>query len=118
MNISREPALILALLASVVQMVSAFVWPLTIDQQGVINAAAAAVAGLVVAILVHSEQLVPAIVGMIQAALALGLAFGFHLAGNNQAVIMAFIVSVGAMFVRTQVYVLTPPAHLAQHALA
>lgn len=118
MKISREPALILALFASIVQMVSTFVYPLTIDQQGVLNAAAVAVAGLITALLVHSEQLVPAIVGLVQAVLALVLAFNLHLFGGNQVAVMAFITAIGAMFVRTQVIVLTPPQHLAQHALA
>lgn len=117
MNVSREPALILALFASVVQMVAAFVYPLTIDQQGVLNAVAVGIAGLVTALLVHSEQLVPAIVGLVQAVLALILAFNLHLFGSNQVAIMAFITAVGAAFVRTQVVVLTPPQHLAQHAL-
>jgi hypothetical protein len=99
----REPALILGLIAAIVQMVSAFVLPLTADQQGVINAVAIAITGLVTAVLVHSDQLAPAILGVIQAALALGLAFGLHMTAGNQAVIMAFAAAIVAAFVRTQV---------------
>ena len=77
MSIRREPALILALVASTVQLVSAFVFPLSDAQQGVVNALAVAVAGLVTALMVRSDQLAPAILGVLQAAVALGLAFGW-----------------------------------------
>ncbi|HVM19790.1 MAG TPA: hypothetical protein VNV66_08615 [Pilimelia sp.] len=103
MSIRREPALILALVASTVQLVSAFVFPLSDAQQGVVNALAVAVAGLVTALMVRSDQLAPAILGVLQAAVALGLAFGWDLSPENQSVIMAFAATVVAMFVRTQV---------------
>lgn len=108
MNPQREPALILALVASAVQMVSAFIWELTSTQQGTINALAVVVAGLITAIMVRSDQLAPAILGVIQAILALGLAFGLHLAPENQSVIMTFAAAVVAMFVRTQVVAPVP----------
>lgn len=100
MRLSREPALLLALIATTVQMVSAFLIPLTEGQQGVLNALAVAVAGLVTAVMVRSDQLAPAILGVVQAILALGLAFGLALSPENQAVIMSFAAAVVAMFVR------------------
>lgn len=103
MNIRREPALILALVTSIIQVVSAFVLPLTVTQQGVLNAAAVAVMGLVTAIMVNSDQLAPLVLGVIQALLAVGLAFGLAMTPENQSVIMAFAAAVIGMFVRTQV---------------
>lgn len=103
MNPRREPALILGLIAAVIQMVSAFALPLSADQQGVLNAFAVAVIGVVTAVMVHSDHLAPAVLGVIQAALALGLAFGLHMTSANQAIIMAFASAVAAMFIRTQV---------------
>jgi hypothetical protein len=100
MNPRREPALILGLVAAVIQMVSAFVFPLTVEQQGVLNAVAVAVVGLITAIIVRAEQLAPAILGLVQSVIAVGLAFGLHLTPENQSVIMTFAAAVVAMFTR------------------
>lgn len=99
----REPALILALVAAAVQMVSGFAFELTTDQQGVLNAVAAAVVGLATAWAVARDGLAPAILGLVQSVLALGLAFGLSMSPENQVTIMAFAAAVVAMFVRTQV---------------
>lgn len=109
MQFKREPALWLALFASAVQMFSAFVLNLTIEQQGVLNAVAVAVAALVTAIMVQSEQMVPTILGVLKAVLALFIAFGLALSPDNQAIIMTFATAAVAMFVRTQVSVAEPP---------
>lgn len=109
MDPRREPALILALVASAIQMVSAFLFHLTVDQQATLNAVAIAAAGLVTAIMVKSEQLAPVILGLLQAALAVGLAFGLYLSPENQSVLMTFAAAVVAMFVR-QIVVAPVPA--------
>lgn len=103
MQFKREPALWLALVASLVSMVSAFLIELTVEQQGVLNAAAVAVAGLVTAIMVRSDQLVPAILGVVSALFAVSLAFGWGLSPEDQVVIMTFATAAVHMFVRTQV---------------
>lgn len=103
MNITREPALIVAFVVSLVMTVCAFVFPLTVDQQGILNAVAVAVAGVVTALMVKSDQLAPAILGLVKAVLALGLAFGLGLSTANQAVIMTAAAALVAAFVRTQV---------------
>lgn len=101
MNPRREPALLfLGLISAVIQMVSAFVLPLSPDQQGVLNAVAVAIMGVITAVMVHSDQLAPAILGFVQSAIAVGLAFGMHLSADNQSVIMTFVAAVVAMFVR------------------
>lgn len=98
----REPALWLALVAVAVKLATAFGLNLSTDQQAVINAVAAAAAGLIVAVMVH-DGLSAAVLGFLQAGIALAVGFGLHLAADQQAVIMSFAAAVIAMFVRTQV---------------
>lgn len=98
----REPALFLALFAAAVKMLAAFWIDLTVDQQAVLNAAAAAIVGLIVAFMV-GDGIQAAILGFAQAALALGIGFGLHMTADNQAVLMSFVAVAVSMFVRTQV---------------
>lgn len=104
MNINREPALILGVVSSAVAMFSAFFMELSPEQQGAINAAAAAILGVVLAIWVTHEKLAPLLIGALQAILALGLAFGMHLDSVQQSVIMSFATAVAALFTRQVVY--------------
>lgn len=99
----REPALILGLVAAAIQLFSAVILPLTVEQQGVLNAVAVAVMGLVTAVAVRSDKAAPAVLGVVQAVLACALAFGLVLSPDTQGAIMAFTSAVVAMFVRTQV---------------
>lgn len=102
----REPAVILALVASAVKLASAFWFHVTGDQQAVINAVAIAVVGLIVAAMTH-DGISAAVLGLIQALMALALGFGLHWGSDQQAVVMSFAATLVAMFVRTQV---TAPA--------
>src|SRR3982751_2466772 len=88
-KLSRDPALWLTLVATAVRLASAFVFHLTGEQQAVLNAAATALAALIVA------------VG--QALLALAIGFGLNVSAENQAVIMSFVGAIAAAFIRTQV---------------
>jgi len=103
MRLSRDPALWMTLFATAVRLFAAFVLHLTDDQQAVLNAAATAIASLVVAVWVRREGQVPAILGVAQALLALVIVFGVQVSAENQAVIMSFVGTVAAAFVRTQV---------------
>jgi hypothetical protein len=107
--IRREPALWLGLVAASVQMISAFVIPLDERQQALLNAFAAAAAGLITAFLVAEEHLAPALLGFVQAGLALGAGFGLALSPERQSVVMAFMAAAVAMFVRTQVVAVALP---------
>ena len=100
---SRDPALWLTLLATAVRLGSAFLFHFTTEQQAVVNAAATAIAALIVAFAVRHEGQVAAILGVAQALLALAIGFGLHVSAENQAVIMSFVGAVAAAFVRTQV---------------
>jgi hypothetical protein len=99
----REPALILGLVAAAIQLVSATVLPLSIEQQGVLNAVAVAVIGLLTAAAVSAEKAAPAVLGVVQAVLACALAFGLALEPATQGAIMAFTTALVSAFVRTQV---------------
>jgi len=98
----REPALWLGLLAAVLKLATAFGLHLSANQQSVINAAAAAITGMAVALLTR-DGILAAILGAAQALLGLGLGFGLHVSGEQQAVIMSFVAVATSMFIRTQV---------------
>lgn len=103
----REPAQLLALVASVIQLLSATILPLSIEQQGLLNALAVAIAGFVTAALVSAEKAAPAVAGVVQAVLACALAFGAALSPELQSSVMAFVTAGVAFWLRTQV---TAPA--------
>lgn len=105
----REPALIAALLGSVIAFVGAFVVHLTAGQQTVLNAAVVAALGLVTAIGVEKDKLVPALVGLAQAVLNTVMAFGLHLTAEKQAVAMTLVSTlVAALIIRPQVTAKVP----------
>jgi nicotinamide riboside transporter PnuC len=97
----REPAVWLALVGSIVSVLGAFVVHLTTDQQGVLNAGAALVVGVVVAFLVH-DGVSAAVLGLFKGVLAIAVAFGLHLPAEQQAILYSLAAAVVAMFVRTQ----------------
>ena len=115
MNIfNREPAQWLGLIAAAIQLVSALFFPLTVEQQGTLNAVAVAVFGLLTALAVSEEKAAPLVGGFIQAVLACALAFGAHLSPEMQSSAMAFVTAAVALFMRTQVVAPgTPRAMLA-----
>jgi hypothetical protein len=98
----REPALWLALVAVGVKCLTAFGLDVSTDQQAVINAAAAAIVGLVVAVMVH-DGISAAVLGLVQGGLALAVGFGLDWSADQQAVVMSAAAALVAMFVRTQV---------------
>lgn len=102
-KLSREPALYLTLFATAVRLFAAFVIQLTDGQQAVLNAAATAMAGLVVALWVRRNGQVPAILGVVQAGLALAVGFGAHVSAENQALVMSAVGALFAVLVRSQV---------------
>jgi hypothetical protein len=99
----REPALVLGLVSALVQMLVAFGLDWSDTQTAAVNAAAAAVLGVVTAFLTARDQLVPAILGLTQAAITLGLAFGLDLTQEQASMVMATVAALAALVVRTQV---------------
>ncbi|PBC71591.1 hypothetical protein BX265_6201 [Streptomyces sp. TLI_235] len=98
----REPALWLALVAALVKLGSAFGLAVNVEQQAVINALAAAIVGLVVAVAAHDSLSAP-ILGTVQAGLALAVGLGLHWTADQQAIVMTAVGAAVAMWTRTQV---------------
>ncbi len=110
MTIRREPALAaIGVLAPAVQLVVAFALH-DASLQVSVNAAAALLAGLLTAAVVHSDKLAPAILGFAQGILALALQLGWHADAMQQASVMAFVGVAVAAYIRTQVEAPVPGA--------
>lgn len=104
----RDPVWYTNLVAALVMLFSTFFIPLTIDQQGGVNAVALALAGIWSAWKVSDGQLA-LVVGLFKALIAVGISFGLHLTDVQQLVIMTVVTAVGSGFVRTQVGAPVPP---------
>jgi hypothetical protein len=104
----REPAAWLALIAVAVKLSTAFGLDLTDGQQAAVNAIAAALVGLLVAVSVH-DGIGAAVIGFVQAAVALAVGFGLHWSPEQQAVVLSFASALVAMWTRTQVTAPVPP---------
>jgi hypothetical protein len=103
---NREPALWLGLVAISVKLLAAFGMDVSTDQQAVINAVAAALVGLILAVVAH-DAIGAAVLGFAQAALALAVGFGLDWSAEQQAVTLAAAAAIVAMWDRTQI---TAPA--------
>lgn len=112
MRFFREPALLLTLVATAIRLISAFFTPIDDQHQAWINAAATAVCSAVVALWVRREGQVPAILGAVQAILALAVGYGLDWTAEQQATVMSFVGLACAFYVRTQVVAPVPPAGL------
>ncbi len=104
----RDPALFVSLAATLIRIVAAFWIDLTIEQPAAHNAVVAAAAGLLVAGTVR-DGLPAAILGMVQAVIALAVGFGLRLDAETQGLIMSAIGTTIAAYVRTQVHAPAPP---------
>lgn len=108
MKLSRDPAFYVMLAATIIRLVAAFVVDLSADQQTWLNAAVAAVGGVVVAFWVKREGQIAALTGLASALLAVAVGFGADIDAEGQAAIMSFVGAAAAAFVRTQVEARTP----------
>ena len=104
----REPAVIFGLIAALIQMLSVAVTHWDPATQGVINAVIVAVAGFLTAWKVSVDAGLAALTGLVQAVIALALAFGIHLSADWQSTIMVLVSAIGAFVVRTQVFAENP----------
>ncbi|MBD0734986.1 hypothetical protein [Streptomyces sp. CBMA29] len=104
----REPALWLALVAVAVKLSTAFGLDLSDGQQASVNAGAAAVAGVLVAVSTQ-DGISAAVLGLLQAGIALAVGFGLHWSPDQQSTVMSFAAALAAMWTRTQVTALVPP---------
>jgi len=99
----REPAVFFALIAG---LILALIQILNVSDPvaGALNAAVLAAAGLATAaLLVDTDKVLPALVGLVQATFAVFLAYGSPVAEHTQAGILALIAAAAAFFVRQNV---------------
>lgn len=104
----REPALIATVAGVGIKLLGAFWLHLSVDQQSVLNAVVVAGLGLAVAFATR-DGFSAAILGFVQALIALAIGFGLNLTADNQALIMSFVATAIGMFTRTQVTAPVPP---------
>lgn len=114
MIFGRDPAVIITLVGTGIQLFAAFIIDLSIGQQSALNAIVAAGIGIFIAFSVRDGQ-VAAVIGFAQALIALAIGFGLKLDGDNQAVIMSFVGTAAGMFIRTQVTAPVGPPPAAAH---
>ena len=94
----REPATWLALVAAVWGVLSAFGIDFSAETQSVVTAALAAVLGIVVAIQVH-DGILPALNGLVVAAVSLVSHFALHWSAEEQATKVGALTLLIAWFV-------------------
>jgi hypothetical protein len=105
----REPALILiGVIGPLVALLVSFIPGMSPELQTGIIAAAVAIAGILTALLVGGDKLAPAIIGLAQAVVTVGLAAGLDLSPEQQAGWLTIVGLLAAGFVRTQVVAPVP----------
>jgi hypothetical protein len=110
LNVRREPALLWAgLIAPLAMALTAFFWTDNPAVQGAVNAAAVAVAAAITAWLVAAEDLVPLVLGAIEALIALGVAFGLGWTAEQQAAVMVPVGVIASILMRDRVVAPAPP---------
>jgi heme/copper-type cytochrome/quinol oxidase subunit 4 len=99
----REPAVVIAFIATILQVAASLGLNLSTDLQGAIIAVLAALAGAVTAWKVAADKALPLLLGLAQAGFALLLALHFDVKPDVQSAVAATITAAFALFVRTQV---------------
>lgn len=102
-RLSRDPAFYVTVFASALRLVAAFWINITAEQQTWLNAAVAAIGGLIIAFWVRHDGQVAALTGVASALIAVAVGFGAHIDAEGQAAIMSLIGLVAAGYIRTQV---------------
>jgi len=105
----REPAVVLALISAVLQVLATFGLHLSPELQGAVVAVIAAVFGVWTAVQVAQDKILPALLGLAQAGFSLLMAFGFDVGTNAQLAASTLITAAVAAFVRNQVVAPVPP---------
>lgn len=103
MLFGREPAFWAAAIRSAIALFAVLFIPLSIEQQGALNAIVAVVLGAVVAFLVKAEKALPFVIGLVESILYVGVAFGWNVAADKQSVIVAFVSALVALITRDRV---------------
>jgi hypothetical protein len=108
--LGREPAVVIALVATLLQVLASLGFGPNAVVQGAVIAVLTAAAGVVTAFKVHSDKALPALLGAAQAGFALLLALKYNVDADVQVAVAAAISAAFALFVRTQVTAPVGPA--------
>lgn len=103
MVFGREPAVFFNAVAAFLALLSSLVVPLTVEQQGALNAAIVLITGAVIAYKVSAEKALALLSGVVQALIAVALAFGAHWSPESQSSVLVFVSAVVAFVVRDRV---------------
>lgn len=112
---NREPAVVIAFIATLLQIAASLGVGPDAAVQGAIIAVLTAAAGVATAVKVASDKALPAVLGFAQAGFALLLALHFHISPDVQSAVAAAIAAAFALFVRTQVVAPAPQAPAVRH---
>lgn len=107
-RITRDPALLGAVVIAVVQVILTLVPGVTSTQISLINAFAAAAVGFAVAVMIRSDRWVPSLLGLVKAAGSLVIGFGLVWSPGAQAALMVLMSALTAIVTRTQVVAPVP----------
>lgn len=99
----REPVIVAAFLAAFLQVASSLVLHWTDQQQSLLNAAILVVLGFVASAGLALDKALPALVGVVQAVLAVGIGFGLHLQDTQVSMITAMVAAGVALWTRDRV---------------
>lgn len=99
----REVTMWVALICAAFAVASGLWFGWSTEQNGVINAIVVAAGGLVVALFVKGNVVLPAVVGFAQAVFDVALAFNVDISPEDQSVVLAFVATAVGFFVRQQV---------------
>lgn len=109
----REPAQWLQLVSGLIIFLSP-VLNLDGEQQGALNATAAAVFGIATGLAVSGEKAAPMVAGLLKALIALALAFRFDISPEMQVGAMVLVEAAVGWYLRTQVVAPVPAAAVDQ----
>ncbi|MFE3429786.1 hypothetical protein [Streptomyces sp. NPDC059171] len=112
--LGREPVYILGFLAAALQALTAFGLNVTETQQTLVNTFAAAVVGVITAVVLKTGALAAALLGFAQAGMALAVGFGLDWSTDMQGKVMAAIAALLALWLREKVTAPVPTTGLEQ----
>jgi hypothetical protein len=99
----REPALWLALIAGVVQSLTAFGVNVSPGVQTAVNAVAAGVVAVILAVVLKSGAIAAALMQLAAGGMALVVGLGLNWGADRQSIVMSAVAVLISFFTRTQV---------------
>lgn len=99
----REPALWLGFVAALVQSLTAFGWNVSPGVQTAVNAVAAGVVAVILAVVLKNGAIAGALMQLATGGMALVVGLGLNWSTDRQSLVMSAVAALIALFTRTQV---------------